>query len=373
MPFCWNNETNLDLCLNRGKCDRLDDRCICSSACFVGNFCEINYNAVRLPMTGAIVQDAVATRDYYIATFVILAACGLINNACALITFCRERIRITAQGFYLIVFSIMSIFLMCVLVTYCLTVARLDSESYRIISCFGLPFISLIMVDGSILCTVAVAIERVLIESFDFAIHGSRVRSVLVSLGIIVYACGSNIDEIFLRRLTKDLEGKHICIYDFDQYPTWRRIDIIFSYAHVIIPCFVHLICAICILTTIARRKIFIGTTNKSLVRVWMHQLNFHRDLLIPPVAVILCILPHGILGHLLQTCIPYSDKPKLRLHIAFVLLLYVPQMLSFMLYVYPKNVYMGEFRQTFIYRIFCRCAAKKPKHHRRYLTLERQ
>jgi hypothetical protein len=329
----------------------------------VGNFCEINYNAAHLPLTGAIIQDLPSTRDIYIVVFSLFGFCGLVNSILALTTFLRERIRITICGIYLIMFSILSIALMITILTYIITIVRYNNYTYKLVACHGIPFVSVVMTDGSILFTVAVAIERVLIECLNFNINGSRIRGLIVSAIIIIFVCGSNIDEIFMRRIDRDLLGRNICIYDFDGHPTWRSIDIVFSYTHVIVPCALHLICTICALTTIARRKIFIHSTEHKFCRVWLQQLYLHRDFLIPPICLIFCILPHGILGHLLETCIPYSDKSKLRLHISFVLLLFVPQMLSFILYVYPNEIYWQEFQQTFLYRkLCCYCYHKQRK-----------
>ncbi|CAF3823716.1 unnamed protein product [Adineta steineri] len=361
------NSSNSSECLNDGQCNS-DDICICTSACFVGNFCEIDYNAARLPLTSAIVQDNPSTEGIYILIFALLAFIGFINNIFALTTLFRERIRITIWGVYLIVFSILSIILMIIILSYIMTVVRYDNSTYRLLACHAIPFLSLITIDGGILCTVAIAVERVFIECWNFNVNGSRLRALLISGMIILYTCGSNLDDIFIRRISNDPLGNLICTYDFDRYPTWRYLDIVFSYAHVVIPCLVHLICSVCVLTTIARRKIFIRSTNDKLYKVWLQQLFIHRDFFIPPICIILCTLPHGILGHLLETCIPYSDKFKLRLHISFVLLLYIPQTLSFILYIYPNEIYWKEFQKTIIYRtICCYIYHKQEKRKRNY------
>ena len=358
--MCLNSSDGTDMCQHGGFCSSSLASCVCSSACFVGNYCEINYNAVRLPLTGAIVQDSLAARDIYIFSFGLFVFLGLVNNILSLMTFLREHIRLTVCGLYLIIFSILNLFLMIILLSYIMTIIRYNNPTYLYWACHIVPFISLIMVDGSILFTVAIAVERVLIECFNFGMYGSRMRASIVSIIIIAYVCGTNIDEIFLRRISNDLTGAPRCTYDFERYPTWRRVDIVFSYAHVVIPCVVHLICTICVLTSIARRKIFINSTDRGLVSVWLHQLFLHRDFLIPPLCLIICILPHGILGHLLQTCIPYSDTFKLRLHITFILLLYVPQMLTFVLYVCPSPIYLKEFQHTIIYRTLFRSCYRR-------------
>lgn len=337
-------------CLNGGQCSSTNT-CICASACFVGNFCQTEYNALRLPLIGAIVQDTSSSQNTYIIIFLLFGLIGLINNLLALTTFMRERIRISAYGLYLILFSILSIGLMITIFTYIVKIAGHDYHSYQIASCHVIPFISLIMADGGALCTVAIAVERVFIECFNFDIRGSRIRSSFVSLFIIIYVTASNIDEIFIRRITQDLLGRNICTYGFDNYPIWRKFDIIFSYTHFLIPCLAHLICSICVLTTIARRKIFVGISDKRFCHEWIKQLYSHRDFFIPPVCLVVCFIPHGLLGHLLSICIPYSNISMLRLHISFVLLLFVPQMLTFILYVYPNEICWKEFKRTFWYR----------------------
>lgn len=349
------NKSNEFQCFHNSKCSE-NGTCICTSACFTGNFCEIVNNAARLPLSGAIMEDYPSTRNIYIIIFVLFGLIGLINNILALTTFLRERIRITVYGVYLNLLSILSIALMITILTYVMTIARYNNEIYRHSACHILPFISLILVDGGMFCTAAIAIERVFIECFNFSINGSRIRGILVCLVIIFYVAASNIDEIFIRRRIRDLNGIEICTYHFDDYPIWRRFDIIFSYTHVIIPCVVHLICSICALITIARRKLFIRNTKRKFYHEFFEQIYLHKDFFIPPLCLIICILPHGILGHILKTCIPYSNKSKVRLHIAFVLFLFVPQMLSFILYVYPNEIYWKEFQQTFIYRQCCCC-----------------
>ncbi|CAF2765642.1 unnamed protein product [Rotaria sp. Silwood2] len=350
--MCFDN-SNVSQCLNGGYCS-LNGTCICSSDCFVGNFCEINYNAVRFPLTGAILQDTLATRDSYIGCFFLFGFIGLINNILSLITFIREKIRLTVCGIYLILLSIFGIGLTFTIFTYIITIVRYKNQTYKLFACHFIPFIAVALNDGVILFTAAIAIERILIDCWNFQTQGRRTYGLIVSTIIIVYVCCSNIDEIFLRHISADITGEEICTYDFDRYPIWRRIDIVFSYTHVLIPCVIHFVSSVYVLTVIARRKIFNRGLENKFFHIWFEQLYINRDFFIPPICLIFCILPHAILGHLLKICIPCSDKSKLRLHISFVLLLFVPQMLSFILYVYPNKKYWKEFQYTIVYRKIC-------------------
>ncbi|CAF2052369.1 unnamed protein product [Rotaria magnacalcarata] len=321
---------------------------------FVGNFCEICYNAARLSLIGAITKDVTSMRDFYLTVFLFLGICGLINNILALTTFLNERIRCTVCGIYLIIFSAFGITLAFTLLTYLITIAQYKNDTYRLLVCHFIPYVPVILNGEAILFTAAIAVERTFIECLNFSIHGNRKRGLVVSVIITVYVTCSNLDEIFIRRLSAYPMGNQVCIYDFERYPTWRRLDIIFSYIHVVVPCVVHVVCSLCVLTTIARWKIFIRGIDNKFFRVWFQELCLHRDFFVPPLCLLVCILPHGIIDHLLNTRIPYSNKLQLRFHIVFVLLLFIPQLFSFILYVCPNRKYWKEFQHTIIFRKIC-------------------
>ncbi len=368
MMSCLNNSN--DSCLNGGQC--VANNCICSTACFIGDRCETYYNTIDLPFSSAMLQDTFVARIVYIIIITLLVVIGLVNNIAGLMTFTRENIRITACGVYLIVFSACTIIFLMLLQLIVLTIAEYDTPSFRLWSCYGNPYISLVLGFTGIWISVGIAIERVLIECFDMNLYGTRRHAILVSIGFFIYSAISNLPAIFARKYDLDPSGKLICMYDYNAYPTWEHADTVFSYISVIIPCAAHLICSACIFTTIARRKILIHRNNypnQRLYQVWLRQLYVHRDFLIPPIFLITCILPNSIHGHLLVKCAPYSSLEQLRLHIAFLFILYIPSIFIFVVYIYPNDSYRKEFRQTWFYRILCCCFYRKQKVQKRYQT----
>ncbi|CAF0923431.1 unnamed protein product [Adineta steineri] len=362
-------------CLNGGTC--VSDKCVCPNECLVGDRCEILYNAIDLPFSTAMLEDTVVARIVYIILITLLVIIGLINTIAGFVTFTRESIRITACGIYLIVFCSSTIIRTIFLQTVVLTIAAYDTPSLRLWSCYAYPYISLTMGFTGIWVSVGIAIERVLIECFNMGLYGTRRHAILVSIGFFIYAAISNLPAIFAREYNVSPSGESICIYDYISHPIWYKVDTIFSYIHVIIPCSVHLICSVCILTTIARRKILIHINTKPKQRlylVWLQQLYIHRDFLVPPIFLITCLLPNAIHGHLLVKCAPYSNLVQLRLHIVVIFLLHIPSVFVYIVYIYPNESYIKELRQTWFYRIFCCCFYRKYKkqlQHRSQLTIK--
>jgi hypothetical protein len=312
-------------------------------------------------------EDTPTARIVYMMIITCLVVIGLVNNIAGLMTFTRESIRITACGVYLIVFSSTSIMFMICLQISVLTVAGYDTTpSFRLWSCYTSPYISLTIGFTGLWISVGIAIERVLIECLDMNLYGTRRHAILVSIGFFVFSAISNLPVIFAREYAPDSSGKPLCLYDYLSYPAWKQADTIFSYIYVIIPCVVHLICTACIFTAIARRKILIHRNNHSnqrLYRVWLQQLYLHRNSLIPSLFIIICLLPTAVHGHLLDECLPYSSLEHHRFHIASIFLLYIPEALVYVMYIYPNDSYREEFRQTWFYRALNRSFDRRYKH----------
>ncbi|UJR08464.1 hypothetical protein I4U23_012733 [Adineta vaga] len=361
MLSCSNN-TNVS-CLNEGEC--ISDSCICSSLCFVGNRCEIYFNAIDLPFSSAMLEDTSSAQIVYSALLTLLVIIGLINNSIGLVICTRESIRITACGVYLIILLTSGFIRTIFLQTTVLTILGYESPSLRLWSCYANPYMSLALGFTGIWLSVGIAIERVLIECFDMNLYETRRHAMLASLGCFIYSCVTNLPAIFAREFVLSPSGKSLCMYDYISHPTWNLVDRVFSYIHAIVPCTAHLVCTVCILTTIARRKIFIHKNTQPkqrLCHVWFRQLYFHRDFLVPPLFLITCLLPNAIHGHLVVKCVSHSDLDHLRLHILFIFLLHVPSVFVYFLYIYPNESYRKEFRQTWLYRRFCCSFYRKNK-----------
>ncbi|CAF2147806.1 unnamed protein product [Rotaria magnacalcarata] len=351
-------------CLNGGSCT--GNSCICLNECFFGNRCEYYFNLFELSMTSAILQDTLYAKIGYVIAFAALATIGLVNNILALITFMREPIRITACGTYLIIYCSFNIVLMLLIYTDIISFFDYNKDTYRQWDCFYLPYFCLTFDYIYIWMSVAIIIEKLLMQCLNFPMFGSRLRAVIISFLIIIVIALSNIPEIKVRNLSQTLTNQTVCSYNVLNSHAWYRAQYILSYSHIIIPCVAHVIAMISILTTIVRRKIYIRgyTRSVKLYRVWLEQLYINRDFFISPLAIIIFILPHAIIHFiLLPQCVKDNGMVQVRLHSSVVLLLHVPAALPFAIYVYPNRIYFKEFTKTNVYRKLC-CYSRRQKEY---------
>jgi ABC-type transport system involved in multi-copper enzyme maturation permease subunit len=119
MLLCLNNSS----CMSSGRC--ISGICVCTNS-------EVRYNALTLPIVGAIRHDIPSLRYIYLFIFIFLASIGLISNSFSLITFIRDRIRFTICGIYLIIFSICGIILMMLFLTNIIVTLRYDDYLFRL-------------------------------------------------------------------------------------------------------------------------------------------------------------------------------------------------------------------------------------------------
>ncbi|CAF3274377.1 unnamed protein product [Rotaria sp. Silwood2] len=309
-------------------------------------------------------EDTIIGQRIYLILFILMSIIGLLNNSLSLFTFVRDRIRLTYCGVYLIVICSGNIILMLFIILNIPALLNYDNMLYKNFHCHVQFYICLSLNYIFIWGSVAIVVEKLLIECFNYDVYEPSIRPIITSIIIIIFVSISNIPEKFCRGFVNSPNKHQVCSYYSHSNTIWYRMHIASSYVHVVLPCLVHIISTICILTTIAQRKVFISINRypqQYIYRVWFRQLYLHRDFLIPPIFIIICILPHIIVHYILITkCLDFSNIILIRLHIVLVLFLNIPQMLTFLIYVYPNEIYFKEFMQTPIYRIICFSSYKR-------------
>jgi hypothetical protein len=353
MLLCLNDSN----CINRGRC--VSGICICSN--FTGTDNEIQYHALTLPVVGAILHDIPSLYYMYHFILIFFVSIGLISNIFSFITFIRDRIRYTICGVYLIIFSICGIILMILLLTNVIIALRYDHYLFRWWACHGYPYLFALMINTGVLMTTAIAIENILNRFYSFDRFRSRKSALLISLSLIILVLLSNLDKIFARRLISDQSGHLYCTYGYHSNRFWVYINNLTSYLYMIISCILHLICIIFILLKIKQQK-----------QKWDRKMFGHQDILLPSLIIILCLCPYVTFRYILDSCVSYSNRFYIRLHIGFILILCIPQILTLLIYVFPNRYYLKEFQQSWIYRMLCCCFYNKQRQIQEFEIIHR-
>ncbi|CAF1493901.1 unnamed protein product [Didymodactylos carnosus] len=384
-----------NFCKNNGQCYPLNNNsttnvsfsnisfwgCICQP-CFTGEKCEYSNNIISLSLTSAMITDirnagrpSQKTAREFAFVFVtsLLVLVALANNILSLLTFLSlkdvpsdtlTKVRGNNQ-IYLILYSVYGLIVMSELeIRVILMLFKIESSGYQFYLCNVAPVFGAMMVHLGLWTSALFIGERMLYEIFNIQVISTTGRSIIINIIVFVLVACSHIHEIFGRRARPDplLPGAYVCTFDYgEQY--FNNIDVAFTIIHLTGPCLLHLICSILIIVRLivtqkGANRAHIYDANQQVPHVWRHVVGEHRDFFIPPLLIILCALPHFLFAHLMVHCIEISKTDYLRLHIALNLLVYIPQTITFAIYVYPnkdyRNLYAKSVGGKFIRRVCC-------------------
>ncbi|CAF1058049.1 unnamed protein product [Rotaria magnacalcarata] len=122
---------------------------------------------------------------------------------------------------------------------------------------------------------------------------------------------------------------------------------------HYLTPFLVNLICTIVLLILIARSRANVDK-NKSRWKIFQEQFKKKKDMFIPSMIHIISALPHLIISFSLA-CSDLDTKWQRYMLIISYFAAYVPQCLSFHLYVQPSQLFLREFHATKMWKTLAR------------------
>jgi hypothetical protein len=347
MLLCLNDSN----CFNHGRC--VSGMCLCPHNYRINQYAEVRSTSLIPPLVGALRQETLSSRHVYLAVILILAAIGFINNLLAFIVFLRPLIRLTVSGIYSVVFCITGFLVMLLLLTNIPTAWYYDRPGFRSWACHTYPYLHLILINLGLLMTAAIATEGVLTKCFGFRRFRSRKCAIFTVLILLAVVAICNLDKIFARRLHSNGIGHLYCTYRYNQGIRWIYMHTIMSYVYIALTCGVHALCLIVILWKMIRQK-----------RRWYRKITYYQDILVPSTFILFCLLPYLTHRYLLDSCRFSSTKYMSVLNSAFTLLLYMPQLLAFVLYVVPNGCSLREFRRASIRRSVCACVDRPGNQH---------
>jgi hypothetical protein len=342
-------------------------------------------NYLRFSMSASMSIDILSqeTLKWQVALVVIYVSLSTlqflmatIGNLLTIETLLQKKIRITSSGVYLIVFSLASLIGMILLYIRIIVTLFFNEELHKnsLIHC---RIITTIVNFTLILCLwtgAFVSIERVLIQCYKYSFYRSRKYAVTISVLLILLTAAANITSFIGWKSAVHPIVPHMRLCKFRQFPThWKLVDKIVNsmYIHFVIPWILHVLSIISVLIHIIRRKIILtDAERRDWNKIMCQQLKKHKSFFIPPIIILTCTLPHVLLTNLggsgtQNPCLKSNMNAYLRLHIAFDFLYYSLQTIGFFTYIYPSNVYMNQFRETWTVRRTKSAIAALFEHHR--------
>ncbi|CAF3477171.1 unnamed protein product [Rotaria socialis] len=248
---------------------------------------------------------------------------------------------------FLILYSVCSIIVALELQTRVILMLfdRYSSAGYTFYSCNIAPVVSTMLIHLGLWLSAAITVERLLFDIIYIEVIGKQAhkRTVIIMILMPVIVFITHIHEIFGRQAVPDpgQPGSFVCTFDYDK--KWlNSIDDWLSTLHLALPCFIHSVCFITTLWRLGHEK---GTG--SYCKLSLTGLKKNELYLIPPVLIVVCCLPHFIFAHLMYHCIELSHLGYLHLHVTLNLFIFIPQALTFFIYILPSTVYMDSMQKT--------------------------
>jgi hypothetical protein len=159
--------------------------------------------------------------------------------------------------------------------------------------------------------------------------------------------------------------GKFVCQIKYSK--ELLTLNQIFAFCHLFIPFLLHIISISLIITTISRRKAVLHQTT-----YWQQsikQFHTHRYLFLSPMLAMVifffllfksdkifkaCTLPQLVIS-LKFSCVNITIKWLLRLNTSANLILYIPQSMTFFLFIYHSEIYFQIFQNQTIFGKYLR------------------
>jgi hypothetical protein len=357
---------NISLCLNfynstlcflenntcvesHGYCvfnETIKPRCLCLP-CFTGEHCEEekvskNLWSIVTPFSKVAPNGASAVS----VIGVLLGAFLLLNGILCLQTYLCKKIRVTNLGIYLIMLSIVSIFIGLMLVIFGSIVLHVKELPQPLLftdlQCLiNAKFVYVPLVSMYNWFIASVAIERVLTECFkNYMLHDSRRRSVIASTIIVIICSLTTLPGVFTVRQNQSAELRSVQCRNFTPlgYILYEAITCIHIFAFYLVYIAMNSIVLGHLLRH--RRRFADSGTLRGHVCLILHK---HKDFFIPYLIQALGQLPITLMNFIM-TCSMADTIIVARVSLAFTVLQIVPFAITFYLYIYLSSMYWSAF-----------------------------
>lgn len=317
------------------------------SSCFIGNHCqiELSQNLWYFGMVpNTLAENNIPINEIIVWVFGIFL---VFNGILCLQTYLCGKIRQTNLGIYLIMLSIVSIFIGILhFLWHSIFLWIKDEKLLGFAAAYHCPYAKYIynpLVFMYNWFITGAAAERVLVECFrNYGLHDSRRRSVIFSITILLICPLSTLPGYFTIQ-DNDIPSPLFKLYYCQNFTElgYYLFQIITRF-HLFSYFFLYILMNIIVLSKlIRRRQRFID--NDSLIKQIYLIMNRHKDFFIPYLIQTLGQFPNLVLDYVM-TCQTAGTKFIANLHLIFVILQVLPFTITFYLYIYLSPVYLAIF-----------------------------
>ncbi|CAF1455732.1 unnamed protein product [Adineta steineri] len=317
--------------------------CNKSTSIFVLGLASSMMTDIRLSPTNE--QSKMEFGYAFCVTFLVFIS--FISNMLTILTFIRQKLRQTPTGIYIICYSIYSPIGMLMLQFRLIQFIDWLSYTSFVFICNVVSGLASVLTRQCVWMTGLIALQRSLeAKGIGKRVSGTRRSSICQIFALSLVIVIMHIHEFYSRVSLPDpiAPGKWIC--EILYTPSLNILNTVLAFLHLLFPFFLNLLANSFIIRTVVSRKLHLQSETNSFTFYQMckKQLKRHRDLFIAPTLSIVCMLPQLILS-LNYSCIDLREKWLLRLNTSANLIIYLPQTLTFLIYVYPSTLYYNEFQ----------------------------
>jgi hypothetical protein len=296
---------------------------------------------------------------------IIMFVAGLINSILSFVTFQHKDSQQVGCGMYLLASSITSLsaIIMFTIKFWFVVLTQINvSTSLSVLrgGCVSIePILKLFLyLDGWF--NGCVAVERAVLVykgvKFDKKKSKTVARQIIVILPFCVFCTlihelvyrklfeyESEIDKIDTIKTNEDTIERYVsCVTHYSSFVQDYNTAILFF--HIITPFIANLFSALFIIFGAARQR-SAARTNQSFKEHVREQFSEHKQLIISPMVLLTLSIPRLIIS-LLPGWVKTSDN--LWLYLAAYFISFMPSMLIFLIFVFPSDLYMKAFKQSF-------------------------
>ncbi|CAF1138854.1 unnamed protein product [Adineta steineri] len=345
------------------------------SSCVIGDQCNFYIKGIGLTLDDILRDELKPNTVLNNQSFsiklsagltIIMFVAGLINSILSFITFQNKDSQQVGCGMYLLVSSITSLLAisMFIIKFWFVVLTHINvSTSLSVLrgGCASIePILKLFLyLDGWL--NACVAVERAVLILKGVKFDKKKSKSIARQTLLIVPFCifGTLIHELVFRRLfeyetapdttdasktNEDTIKRYVsCITHYS--PSVQHYNTAVLFFHLVGPFIVNLFSALFIICGGARQRSMVRT-NQSFKEHIQQQFSEHKQLIISPIVLLVLTIPRLIIS-LLPSCVKTSEN--LWLYLGPYFISFTPSMLIFLIFVFPSELYMKAFKQSFI------------------------